>query len=294
MRFRTASSSIPRGLASATAAGLLLATLLAGCGDDEGEEATDSTTTTGEPATSSTTEPTASTTEPAETTSTTGGGGVSDKPEPSGEVDESTTPEWQRTAVPYRDQVGQTIEFECPAGGEPYSVWGTNVYTDDSSVCTAAVHVGLITFDEGGTVGAEILGEGDAFIGSESNDVLTFEYGAWGGSFSFPDADLLDVEASIPWNRQANFYSDRGGEDITANCPADGTPAGVWGTDVYTSDSSVCTAAVHSGLITLEDGGEVTFRLIDGQEEYTGSEANGIESFDYGPWNGSFEFVGAA
>ena len=35
-------------------------------------------------------------------------------------------------------------EYTCPKYGAKYGIWGTDVYTDDSSICTAAVHVGLI------------------------------------------------------------------------------------------------------------------------------------------------------
>ena len=52
------------------------------------------------------------------------------------------------------------------------------------------------------------------------------------------------------------------------------------------------TAAVHAGLITLADGGQVTFRLTPGEESYTGSTANGVQSRDYGSWGASFQFVG--
>jgi hypothetical protein len=60
---------------------------------------------------------------------------------------------------------------------------------------------------------------------------------------------------------------------------------------VYTDDSSVCTAAVHAGAITVEDGGEVTIEITAGEDSYEGTEQNGIESFDYGPWGGSFSIV---
>ena len=60
---------------------------------------------------------------------------------------------------------------------------------------------------------------------------------------------------------------------------------------MYTEDSSICTAAVHAGLITVEDGGEVTFELVDGQDAYEGSASNGITSNDFGPYGGSFRFV---
>ena len=93
------------------------------------------------------------------------------------------------------------------------------------------------------------------------------------------------------WARTAGPSRGRIGELVDVDCDPDGEASAVWGTNVYTDDSSICTAAVHAGLITLADGGEVTFRLIPGEESYAGSSANGIDSSDYGSWGASFEFV---
>ena len=215
----------------------------------------------------------------------------SDEKVDTGGADESDVESWNRTAGPYRGQIGEQVEVDCDADGEEATVWGTNVYTDDSSICTAAVHQGLITFDEGGTVTVEIVDGQDEYVGSEANGVTTRSYGSWGGSFEFPDAEPLEVAATIDWGRSAGFYADREESELTVECESGGTAGNVWGTEVYTDDSSICTAAVHAGLITLEDGGEVTFRMVPGQESYTGSTANGIESRDYGSWGASFELV---
>jgi hypothetical protein len=67
----------------------------------------------------------------------------------------------------------------------------------------------------------------------------------------------------------------------------------VWGTNIYTDDSSVCTAAVHGGLITLAKGGKVKIEMRDGQPSYRGSTRNGIKSNKYPAWTGSFIVVDA-
>jgi cold shock CspA family protein len=284
------------------AIGLLLVIGAGACGDDDGEEAAtddtvDETTTAEVEETTSTTEDeseTTVTTEAVDTTTTTEAtGGLKDKDEPVGEVDESGVDPWSQTALPYRGQVGEVFDHSCPAGGVAGAVWGTNVYTDDSSVCTAAVHVGLITLEEGGDVVFEIEDGTDEYVGSESNGITSSDYPSWGGSFSFPDATPVEVSQGIPWNRRAaDFVGEvELGEPITVTCRADGEEGVVWGTDIYTDDSSICTAAVHAGLITFADGGEVTFELVEGQEAYTGSTANGVTTNDYGSWGGSFSFV---
>lgn len=72
------------------------------------------------------------------------------------------------------------------------------------------------------------------------------------------------------------------------NCPATCTDSAVWGTGIYTDDSAVCTAAIHAGVITAEEGGLIRVTLLPGLESYGGSEANGIISGDWGEWGGSF------
>lgn len=74
-------------------------------------------------------------------------------------------------------------------------------------------------------------------------------------------------------------------------CPKEPDTVGpVWGTDVYTDDSSVCAAAVHAGKITFADGGNVIIEIRAGQHTYTGSTRNGVTSQDYSDWPGSFIF----
>jgi len=252
---------------------LLLAVVplvLTGCGGSKKKAAT---TTTAAP----------TTTQPKATTTTT-----PPKTEPTGSVDQSATPVWQRNATSYRGQNGATFKIDCTPNGEASSVWGTNLYTDDSSICTAAVQVGLITFKDGGTVTYKIEPGADVYTASDHNGVQSKDYPQWGGSFSFPDAKQIEV-AGIPWDRTGGFYKETG--TITVTCSPNGQAASIWGTGTYTDDSSICTAAVHSGLITLKDGGQVRFKLAGGQSSYKGTTAHGITSQSYGAWGGSFVFV---
>jgi hypothetical protein len=78
--------------------------------------------------------------------------------------------------------------FVCPPGGQAYTVWGTDIYTDDSSVCTAAVHTGLINFEEGGEVVVEIRGGESSYLGTTANGVTTLSYGPWRRSFAFDES----------------------------------------------------------------------------------------------------------
>ncbi len=66
----------------------------------------------------------------------------------------------------------------------------------------------------------------------------------------------------------------------------------VWGSGPYTDDSYLGTAAVHSGQLQAGQTGLVVFRILPGREAYTGSTANGVSTYDYHAWGGSYEILG--
>lgn len=201
---------------------------------------------------------------------------------------------WRVTAVDHRGADGETFTYDCPAGGEAVRIWGDGTYTDDSSICTAAVHAGLITFEEGGEVEIEILAGQEKYVGALSNEVESDSYGEWGGSFLFPEAPSGSgsSEAGLAsWTKTASSLGVEVGDTDELTCSRDGEPSSVWGTDTYTADSSICTAAVHAGLIDLDDGGPVRFEVVDGLKEYVASTQNGVTSRDYGEWDPAFRFT---
>lgn len=218
----------------------------------------------------------------------------------SGEVDTTKEtidvddPSWAANATQYRGRDGERFDQVCPPNPEEAagSVWGANTYTDDSSICTAAVHAGLITFAEGGTATYEIAPGKDSYASAISNGVTSTRYGAWGGSFVFPDADEIAVGADpARWGDNA-LGRGPAGTTFTVDCPAGGSPGSIWGSGPYTGDSSICTAAVHAGIITLDDGGSVTALVGGPQDSYEGSDRNGIQTGDWGAYDPSFTIVG--
>jgi N-acetylneuraminic acid mutarotase len=85
----------------------------------------------------------------------------------------------------YRGQIGREISCSCSASmAGSGTVWGTDVYTDDSALCRAAVHAGRIT-PSGGTIRAVISGGRSSYTGSTRNGVTSNSWGGWPGSYSF-------------------------------------------------------------------------------------------------------------
>jgi len=99
------------------------------------------------------------------------------------------------------------------------------------------------------------------------------------------DTEVIDED---PWNTTAGEFGLEVGKSGTHECPADGTPSQLWGTGPFTDDSSLCTAAVFVGAITVEDGGTVNFTIVEPTTSYDGGEANGVIANEYGEWPGAF------
>ena len=205
---------------------------------------------------------------------------------------------WHSNALGSRGRDGRRFSLACPPNGQVGTVWGTGVYTDDSSICTAAVHSGVITRDGGGVVSFEIQAGLPAYRGSGQNGVVSRDFGHWPGSFVIvPErrrpGDLSELDGgTITWDASALDLRGLNGTIARFTCPMAGENRGpIFGTGTYTDDSSICTAAVHAGLINYQDGGDVAIQVMPGLNGYKGASRNGVESLDFREWSGSFRFV---
>jgi len=98
----------------------------------------------------------------------------------------------------------------------------------------------------------------------------------------------------VEWTTTAVDHRGDDGAFVGYECAAnpDRVAVGtVWGTGTYSDDSSVCAAGVHAGAITFAEGGVVVFEVLAGQESYTGSNQNSVESANWPSWAGSFSIL---
>lgn len=179
---------------------------------------------------------------------------------------------------------GTEITVTCPAGCTSASVWGTGTYSDDSGVCTAAIHAGALT-SAGGTVRIRIAPGESSYPASTANGVSTSSWGSWGRSFVFIPSSAQAVTLACGQNAQS--LSGGPGTTFQATCPAGCGTATVWGTNPYSDDSGICTAAIHAGAIS-NGGGTFTMTITGGQSAYPASTANGITTSTWGSWGRSF------
>jgi hypothetical protein len=191
---------------------------------------------------------------------------------------------------------GTRIAVTCPAGAREATIWGTGTYTSDSAICVAATHAGALPGTEAGTVVVEVALGLQAYEGTIRNGIASTAYPAWTQSFRFPDApeaapdDAVYFDHTGTWSTPPNQFPMQAGVIYRYACPPADQTGTVWGTDIYTDDSSICEAAVHAGVIG-RDGGTVHYERLGAQQSFRGSVRNGVSSSEYGPWPGSFRFV---
>ena len=77
----------------------------------------------------------------------------------------------------------------CPQNISITTVWGEpSSYTDDSDICTAAVHAGIVTAAAGGRIAVTPREGLASYQGSTANGVTTLSYGSWSGSYTITEA----------------------------------------------------------------------------------------------------------
>ncbi len=204
--------------------------------------------------------------------------------------------DWNASATTFRGQNGVQVVFKCPAGGTLGSVYGTGTYTDDSRVCSAAVHAGLITLAAGGTVTVKIAPGKSAYTASTKNGVTSNAYGAWTGSYTFVVAPKVTgpiLDGGRTWAATAATFATKVGGRYRYSCPTNGKLGPVKGTKTYAAESSVCSAAVHAGEISATQGGNVIILIQAPKASYAGTVKNGVTSQAAGASKGSFVFTKA-
>nr|XP_039262351.1 uncharacterized protein LOC120338417 isoform X3 [Styela clava] len=179
----------------------------------------------------------------------------------------------------------------CPSGCDSHvsRLWGSATYTDDSYICAAAIHDGVIEANSGGQVNVWKSDGRSNYSGTSTNGITSKSYGSWSGSFQFTEPKVVQVSDTVQCTTQANTYNKN---HFTVICPGgcESNTFRLWGNEIYTDDSYICAAAIHNGVIEADEGGKVQVWKMDGRSSYLGTTRNGVTSKSYGAWSGSFKF----
>jgi hypothetical protein len=208
-----------------------------------------------------------------------------------------------------------TIKGEASRG----QVWGTGVYTSDSSLASAAVHAGVLADGQTGTVIIEVLPGAASYEGSSRYGVTSGKWGSFGKSFRFlssapaaggwgqplagggpaqPPAGGGPAKSFTPPSAPPTLYAFTDDTALNRITPVPGavlylrvtgtTSGRLWGTGVYTIDSAPAAAAVHAGVVAAGQTAVVKITLLPGRSSYEGSARNGVASSSYGSYGASY------
>lgn len=211
------------------------------------------------------------------------------------------------------------VTCSCDADAiERNSVWGTDIYSGDSGVCRAALHVGAIG-KKGGVVTVYPLAGQSRYVGTTRNGITSYNFESYASSFAFGPvaaAPLAQSAPPVPAPAPAPTpsvtpppapvsvpYSGVCPDDFLAfadttspvNCGCDAAAierGSVWGTDIYSGDSGVCRSALHANVVGKK-GGNVTVYPLPGQPRYVGTTRNDVTSYNFGDYPSSFGFAPA-
>ncbi len=108
---------------------------------------------------------------------------------------------WDQNPEAFTHIIGDRVTLELPPNGFEGSIWGLGEYTTDSSIGTAAVHMGLITFQKGGAVTIEITDGRTHYGGLLRNGVVSSRYESWPLSVVF----VMSRVVTSPWRQRWSF-----------------------------------------------------------------------------------------
>lgn len=204
-------------------------------------------------------------------------------------------------AVPITDSisgvgsVGERRRLRVKGSHDGY-VWGSGTYTDDSSIGTAAVHAGLLKVGEVGFVTVLIDKGRESYTGSTVNGVSSRDYHSWSRSFAFVMEETSPTPVVKPTTETTRIARDPGtlleyrskiGESFLFEVTGS-TSGFVYGSDIYTDDSTLATVVVHAGIVKPGERTVVKVTMLPGRDGYTATIRNGIESRSWGTWSASF------
>ncbi len=222
-----------------------------------------------------------------------------------GATNDAKTPEQAGCELRARDVKGAEGSKRfvlCPGSclSQYHAVWGSDVYSDDSHVCAAAIHAGAIP-PSGGKALFDFLPGQASYAASRRAGVQSRSWGTWSRSFRVwaVQADGTPSKATPPpEDSPGEMVGDVAcgvrGSDLLASkdeariqCPAGCAPGSIYGSGPYTDDSVVCTAARHAGVVA-DKGGPVVVRRAPRQGGFVGSTRGSITTASWSSEHGAF------
>jgi len=66
----------------------------------------------------------------------------------------------------------------------------------------------------------------------------------------------------------------------------------LWGTDIYTGDSTIAMAAVHAGLVKTGEAAVIRVTSVAPPPDFNGCPRHGVQSHDFGRFGSAYTLAG--
>ena len=184
------------------------------------------------------------------------------------------------TACPERLVGTPSLVCSCTAEAtQAGSVWGSDLYTDDSAICRAALHAGMIEAS-GGTVWVFERPGSQTYPAVDPQRVTSITWtGGWRRSIAFRPASEASSVAAGTGVAACPATAAALAEARRSPAPARSRrwpPARSGATDPIPATARICRSALHTGAVGAY-GGNVNVRIEAGRASYPAATRNGVE-----------------
>jgi len=177
------------------------------------------------------------------------------------------------------DSLPEGAYFLEVTGSAEGDVYGTTVYGSNSDLPATAVHAGVLEPGEKAIIQVNVFETTQRRAGSRQNGIQSADAEPTAKSIRLESTrqDLTRFSALTSSFETFNAENLAVGDirylyvDAKAAAP-------IWGTNVYTADSSLEAAVVHAGLLKDGETGYVKVTVLPGQRHYQGTTRNGVKS----------------
>jgi LCCL domain len=187
--------------------------------------------------------------------------------------------------------IGKVFYYNVTGAAAGGAIYGTDVFLSGSVLAAAAVHSGVLKDGQRGVVKVTILPGQQTYTATTRNGVASNAAGAGTVSFKVERTYGFLTSSStkvLPDPGMLTAYRGQNGKTFLFEVTGT-TDRSVAGTDIYTDDSGLSTAAVHAGALRSGQTAIVRVTILAGQETYTGSTRHGVTTIQSTAYPGSFK-----
>lgn len=191
-------------------------------------------------------------------------------------------------------KVGESILYKVKGVTSGGRIYGSDIYTTGSHLGMTSVHSGALKKGETGIVKVTLLGRQDSYAGTTRNGIRSVAYGNYGSSFKVERVPVDSPIYKALIEDPGTLHAYRGKVGKTLKFEVTGSSKGtIYGTDIYTDDSDLSTAAVHAGILKEGEKGIVLVTILEGKSRYKSSLQHGVTSKQWDGWVGSYRVAKA-